>query len=153
MKQSSILERTVGANTGTETHAAATNSVRKTRLMTAEAVRAGHPDKFCDQLAVPDDDEHRRYRERQQHSGPAPRKQEQRRHEDGGLKQHEQKSGGRALGIARGDTISDRVGELEAVRDSVADAENQHGGGQSPKAHAPGVRRALSFSLSHRALR
>ena len=51
MKQSSILERTVGANTGTETHAAATNSVRKTRLMTAEAVRAGHPDKFCDQLA------------------------------------------------------------------------------------------------------
>ena len=51
MKQSSILERTVGANTGAETHAAATNSVRKTRLMTAEAVRAGHPDKFCDQLA------------------------------------------------------------------------------------------------------
>ena len=34
-----------------KTHAAATNSVRKTRLMTAEAVRAGHPDKFCDQLA------------------------------------------------------------------------------------------------------
>ena len=53
MKQSSILEKAACArgNDGTETHAAVTNSTRRTRLVTAEAVRAGHPDKFCDQLA------------------------------------------------------------------------------------------------------
>ena len=53
MKQSSILEKAACArgNDGTEKHAAVTTSVRRTRLVTAEAVRAGHPDKFCDQLA------------------------------------------------------------------------------------------------------
>ena len=53
MKQSSILEKAARArgNDGTEKHAAVTTSVRRTRLVTAEAVRAGHPDKFCDQLA------------------------------------------------------------------------------------------------------
>ena len=53
MKQSSILEKAACArgNDVTEKHAVVTNSTRKTRLVTAEAVRAGHPDKFCDQLA------------------------------------------------------------------------------------------------------